>query len=220
MGVARPLLRLLRRVRKSSYEQEYEKRMLQTITVGDTVWDIGANVGVFTRQFALAAGPLGKVVAFEPSPSTFSLLSEETASLTNVKLVNIALADYDGHGEFSESAVIGDSTNSLLPETETQSAVHLCRIPVFRGDTFCDQNPSLFPSSIKIDVEGFELEVLSGLEQSLKQAALRSLFVEVHFQILKQRNMPNAVHQIVKLLQDSGFDVQWTDASHIIASRQ
>jgi hypothetical protein len=75
------------------------------------------------------------------------------------------------------------------------------------------------PNVIKVDTEGFELDVLLGLKQTLKQPSVRAVCIELHFATLQQRRRPNAPADIEKLLATSGFSVVWPDSSHIVAIR-
>src|SRR5215472_1991138 len=62
---------------------------------GDTVFDIGANIGVYTRFCSEFVGPTGQVHSLEPIPETFSYLSRnvEALGLRNVTLYNLAASD-------------------------------------------------------------------------------------------------------------------------------
>jgi hypothetical protein len=75
------------------------------------------------------------------------------------------------------------------------------------------------PNAIKIDVEGFEYEVLNGLGDYLRAVELRLIGIEVHFEILNNRGFEKAPILIEKMLTDSGFFVRWPDPSHIVAIR-
>jgi FkbM family methyltransferase len=113
LGILRPMVRLYRRTLGKSYEESFDSKMLSLVKPGDVVWDIGANVGVFTLKFSDAVGDRGRVVAFEPAPGTFRTLADATAGLENVVLRNVALADYTGKASFSVSNAPDDPTNSL-----------------------------------------------------------------------------------------------------------
>ncbi|MDO3722417.1 FkbM family methyltransferase [Marinobacter sp. chi1] len=75
-------------------EPEYES-LDQLINDGDWVIDIGANVGHYTKKFSELVGPAGRVIAFEPVPTTFSLLAANVQKfpLKNVSLFNAAVSD-------------------------------------------------------------------------------------------------------------------------------
>lgn len=54
---------------RRGYETRFQEAMLAAIRPGDVVWDVGANVGLYSRAFSDIAGPSGKVFAYEPSPA-------------------------------------------------------------------------------------------------------------------------------------------------------
>lgn len=216
LGVLRPMVRLYRRTFNLSYEEKFDRAILQRIATGDIVWDVGANVGHFTRKFAERAGATGKVFAFEPSPSTFSILRSACAGLGNVEFMNVALADVDGVAQFHESGDAADPTNGLY---KPGAAGRIVDVPVQRGDSLCRNRSGIVPTRIKIDVEGYEPEVLAGLAETLRLPAVRDVFVEVHFQVLASRNLRDAPAFITRLLDERGFHVRWVDPSHLIASR-
>jgi FkbM family methyltransferase len=62
---------------------------------GDWAIDVGANIGHYTKRFSDLVGPTGRVIAFEPVPATFELLSANTTQFacSNVTLMNLAASD-------------------------------------------------------------------------------------------------------------------------------
>lgn len=217
LGVLRPMVRMYRRAFNTAYEEKFDREILNRIAPGDVVWDIGANVGFFTRKFAEKVGEQGKVLAFEPSPTTFSVLRERCSDLRNVEFVNIALADADGTAQFVESGTPADPTNGLYrPGSDVGGGVE---VPVRRGDSLCAGRRDIVPNRIKLDVEGYEKEVLEGLSETLRLPEVRDIFVEVHFGILVERGFAQAPTAIDRLLTSCGYQVQWIDPSHLVASR-
>ena len=216
LGILRPFVRAYRRMFAIKYEQNFDAIMLSQVCPGDTVWDIGANIGFFTDKFAAASGPSGSVVAFEPSPGAFEALQKSHGGGGRVKLENIALADFDGEADFHVSHDGTDPTNGLF-SSRPDMAVR--KVKVLRGDTYRAAHGDLVPTRIKIDVEGYEYEVVKGLQETLKSGPLQSVFIEVHFATLAERGMPEAPTKITGLLRESGFDVRWADSGHIIATR-
>ncbi|HVI77249.1 MAG TPA: FkbM family methyltransferase, partial [Candidatus Acidoferrum sp.] len=74
------------------------------------------------------------------------------------------------------------------------------------------------PTVVKVDVEGYEVEVIRGMHEVLNH--VRALFLEVHFQILEDRGMRLAPATLVRDLKRLGFSkITWPDASHIAAFR-
>ena len=81
--------------------------------------------------------------------------------------------------------------------------------------------PKFPPNVIKIDVEGFELEVLKGMRDILISAQLKYLFMEMHFSILADRHgHADAPKAITDQLRRASMHVNWLDPSHLVASRE
>jgi FkbM family methyltransferase len=214
LGIIRPVLWVLRGIISRKYEEKFDNGMFCNIRQGDTIWDVGANIGLYTEKFAEEVGPVGRVVAFEPSPNNANRLVARMQSYANTIIKNVALSDFDGKARFYSSSV-DESTDSLfLGSSDNQKEAS--EVDVHCGDRYLSEFP---PNCVKIDVEGFELEVVKGMEATLRSSSLRALFIEVHFQILAERGSVEAPTMIVNILKDAGLKVKWTDSSHIVAVR-
>jgi hypothetical protein len=89
-------------------------------------------------------------------------------------------------------------------------------VQIFAGDDFGGRCPNV----IKIDVEGFEEEVLTGMPRVLANQGLRAIFLEVHFALLEQRGKPTAPIRIQQKLRDCGFTIKWLRSrSHLQGTR-
>jgi FkbM family methyltransferase len=138
---------------------------------GDVVWDIGANVGLFTFSAAACAGPSGRVVAFEPDCWLVQLL-RRSARLQResapVDIVPSAVAESIGIRSFS-LARRSRSANYLAEygSSQTGGAVETHSVVAVSLDWIAGQFPA--PNLIKIDVEGAEAEVLRGGMQLLAE---------------------------------------------------
>lgn len=144
---------------KTLYQQETINKALKLVSKNDLAVDIGANVGLHSRRFA---DSFKSVISFEPTTSNFECLIENTKELKNITLHKIALGnsrdvmnisipkDADNCGLYS----LVDFRNRLDIDNE--------KIEVTTLDSF-----SIFPDLIKIDTQGFELEVLYGAEKTL-----------------------------------------------------
>ena len=131
---------------------------------GDVVWDVGANVGLFT--FA-AAHRAARVLAFEPDPWLADLLERTAASFPNVSVIRAAVADYCGEGEL-HIARRARGSNFLLGQGSSQSGGtrRLAEVQVVTLDSL-GQAP---PNVLKINVETGELAVLRGAARLLAQS--------------------------------------------------
>lgn len=144
---------------------EFEVELFrQLVRPGDTVVDAGANFGAHTLVFARLAGPLGAVLAFEPQRVVFQTLCANMAlnSITNAHCFQMALGaqagqvvvppiDYtrdDNYGGVGLGAYAEGEAVQMMPLDG--ASLSACRF-------------------IKVDVEGMELDVLRGAEQTLRR---------------------------------------------------
>ena len=215
LGLNRLLGSLLGR---RGYETRFQEAMLAAIRPGDVVWDVGANVGLYSKTFSDIAGPSGKVFAYEPSPANLQRLNEAVGSLVNVTVVPVALGEREDVVMFEQGADPLGATSRIVDKADGGSKGQV-EVRLSSGDGLVSSGMVISPNVIKIDTEGFELDVLRGLRATLQEKSLRVLCIEVHFRLLQERGLPNAPSDIEKLLGSSGFSLSWPDASHLVATR-
>ena len=87
------------------------------------------------------------------------------------------------------------------------------------GESLVTQGEVPPPNALKIDVEGFEKEVLEGLGSTLSSPEVHLIGIEVHFGLLKERGLTHAPREIEAMLKQHGFSLRWTDSSHLLAQR-
>jgi len=196
------------------YETRYDSNFSSALRQGDCVWDVGANIGYYTKLFSDRVGELGQVFAFEPSPVNFKRLVSACASIGNATLFPYGLGAEDGKFRFQQGADELGATSRIV-ETESEGMT----VAIRSGTSLISSGEAPVPNAIKIDVEGFEYEVLEGLREYIQSPQLRLIGIEVHFHILKERGIPQIPQQIEVLLNSNGFSVSWSDSSHIIAIR-
>jgi FkbM family methyltransferase len=215
------LLSSLKRVHSmfsQGYERRFDTALLSDIKPGDVIWDVGANVGLYTEKFLAKTGPGGKVVAFEPAPECFDLLAAKFKHASNVVLEQVALSSSNTTGVMRMAPDPLGATHQLSDDEESASGTTV-RVTVLTADTYMERN-KIVPNVVKIDVEGFEYDVFKGMKKLLADSKLRAVFCEVHFALLENRGQAFAPIQIEGLLRDAGFDVKYTDSSHIQAIRR
>ncbi len=202
------------------YEEKFGRLLLKSIHLGDTVWDVGANVGFYSAQFAVSVGSSGRVYAFEPSPETLRLLEEQIKLHDNVIVVPYALGGRNSKAFLKQS--IGDKggTSRVIEKKEISQDKGLYEIQVWTGDRYVDLGKSPIPNLVKIDAEGAEVEILEGMENILSSQELRAIFMEVHFSVLQERGLAKAPAEMEKKLISKGFHVEWVDFSHLVAQKK
>jgi FkbM family methyltransferase len=209
-----------------AYEDAFHEAMKKTIQRGDTVWDVGANVGLYTTLFAKWAGAEGKVFAFEPLPAALAALRESIAKIgaetdtANIVVHAAALSDKSGFEEFEVTEEAHQvTTTSRLVTGSQEIDLKTVEVKVQTVDELCFGGGFAIPTVLKIDVEGFEDDVLAGGRETFASRDCRDLFVEVHFTRLRERKRGSAPAKIVRLLKNWGYHVRWIDSSHLHATR-
>ena len=146
--------------------------LLHFLRPEDTFFDIGANVGSYSL---LASGYIGaKTLSFEPSPATFNLLLKNIAlnSLeTKIQPHQIALAKEIGKLNFT---ITHDTGNHIANHEDLNEQI--VEVAVKPLDTFIGREPIL----LKIDVEGFETDVIKGGEKILMSENLKAIIIELN----------------------------------------
>ena len=142
---------------------------------GMTVLDVGGNLGLYTLLLSRLVGPTGRVITFEPDPDLFALLQRncELNGCTNVEAHNLGLGGRRDRLVLrrmifnSGDNTLGSGGNGLFRREVTVGIVPL--------DEFL---PDLRPDFVKIDVQGWELEVLHGMRCTLAACPAIALYLE------------------------------------------
>lgn len=148
------------------FVEEY-KLLAAIVRRGYSVIDVGANIGYYLLMFEHLAGKDGQLFCFEPEPDNLLELKRniENNQLTNVTLFEAGVGDKDGRTR------LACGLNGMISEDNGgEIDVNLLRL-----DTVINQKIDM----MKIDVEGYEGQVLSGARCLIKKFR-PSLFVEVH----------------------------------------
>ncbi len=151
--------------------------LLHFLRSDDLFVDVGANIGSYT---VLAGGHVGaKVVSVEPVPKTFEYLKTNIAInqiSEKVMVYNFALGNEKGHLSFTSTL---DTMNHVATGTED----NIIRVPVETLDAILEKEQE--PVLLKIDVEGFETNVLKGASQTLLKNTLKAIIIELNGSGLK-----------------------------------
>lgn len=195
-------------------EREAIEATLSELRLGDVFLDVGCHYGIYSVLASKLVGPTGRVVAVEPHPGTLEVLRENIAfnGCDNVEVLSVALSDKTG------SLALSYNENGSHRQRQSDPISEVHSVQAMAGDDALKD--SHIPSVIKIDVEGHEFAVLSGLKQTLVNAACRTLCLEIHPQFL-----PKGITQdgILTFIQECGFSIVSQVARapevHVIAAR-
>jgi FkbM family methyltransferase len=152
-----------------SYELNKQRAFAELVHSGETVFDLGANVGFYTLMASELTGPSGHVYAFEPVARNLRYLRRHLSlnAVTNVTVIEAAVSDVRGLRRFQihESTAMGHLNDRGQTEVRT-----------FTLDQLVFGNIVKVPNSIKIDVEGAELSVFQGARELLARHRPALLF--------------------------------------------
>lgn len=147
---------------------------------GNTVIDVGANIGVYCIEAARAIGDKGKVFAFEPIEENLKLL-EHNLKLNDISSVNVSASAI---GKEEDTINIFKAKNSIATHSAGAISNEFVEVPVTTIDKFVNDN-RLQVDLIKMDIEGYEgFAVEGGLQTIKKQQPI--LFIEFSSHHLKQ----------------------------------
>ncbi len=180
-------------------------RWLDDLGPDAVLWDIGANVGVFSLYAARRNGC--RVLAFEPAAANFHVLARNITlnELTDrVSAYCVALAGKTGLGvlnldstamgaALSQFGIAGDRSRYMGENISAQSMLG------FTIDRFIELFDPPFPTHVKIDVDGLELAIVEGAVGTLRDPRLRSVMLELSLSNSEERNAG------MRLMEAAGF---------------
>ena len=197
----------------NSYEELFDNFFRSKLKSDFCVYDIGANMGLYSIEFAKIIGYGGKVFSFEPSAINFKKLTNNVKNKSNIITINSAVGRdisklfiSQGVDKIGATSKLNESNNGIGNWVDVTTIDELIKsLPI--------------PNAIKIDVEGFEINVLEGARKTLLNPELKVVGVEIHSTILDEQGVKYPVKLIEKIFEESGFILKWTDFSHVVAFR-
>ncbi len=152
---------------------------------GMTVVDVGANHGLFSMEAAHFVGSTGRVYAFEPTPELYAHLRKhlEVNHLKNVYLLEKAVGSFDGNAKLRVhhecTGLNSLASQDLVWQGSTLIADQVINVPICKLDTVVNSENISHIDILKIDVEGFELEVLRGARNILANHIVKYIILEI-----------------------------------------
>ena len=142
---------------KESGRLDHDQNMLPLIgkylKEGDTVIDIGAYIGDHTIYYSKKVGPTGKVLAFEPNKEAFECLNYNLGQYNNTQCYNLAVGEKVGKISIDDSCV-----NKGMAHIKEGNDIDVITLDLVSLTSL---------NFIKIDCEGFEIEVLKGAKNTI-----------------------------------------------------
>jgi FkbM family methyltransferase len=206
------------------YEPAVWGRVMREVRAGDHVVEVGASIGLYALAFAGRVGPEGHVTAFEPDPESASALEANVGVngwRDRVTVIRAAVGQRGGQVRFAAARGL-ESRIEMRPEVRDG----VITVPlVGLGQALAGRRIDL----IKIDVEGFEQQVLQGARTILTEAHQRprAILVEVHPFAWAEAGTTSA--SFLGLLDELGFRVEDMEGAavsgigeygHVIALRK
>ena len=154
------------------------------------VLEIGGHIGYFSTLFEKIVGPGGKVDVFEPSPENLKYLKKNITNQGNDSVINViekGAGEIDGILDFYIDPITGQN-NSFVKEfqgfynnrensIDKKAKLKRIQVDVISLDNYFENN-NLLPDFVKIDVEGFELNVIQGFKKTIEKSKPK-LMIEV-----------------------------------------
>jgi FkbM family methyltransferase len=190
---------------ESNYEEQSYMFLEKKVTPGMQLIDIGAHIGLFSVTASQLTGAKGKIICFEPTPGTYTVL-KETLRLNkcdNVIPVQAAVSDKEGEAVFYVSDTEACNSNSLVRNKE-ENEITGYPVKLVTIDSVVSAY-ALKPSIIKIDAEGAELDVLKGGIQTFKSIK-PILILGLHPAFIKQKG--DSLEAIWDLLEENKYELK------------
>ncbi len=146
--------------------------LINFLQEGDVFIDVGAYIGYYSLLASRLVGRSGMVYSFEPTPLSFHLLRENTASTNNIVISQTAVLNKETvinfinygarYGAFNTFEKRVDKNVNFLRGNE-----NVIKVKTVTLDKYCDRN-KIIPTFVKLDAEGSEFLILSGMSRLLK----------------------------------------------------
>lgn len=196
-GVGLPL------VLKGSYEKRQTELFLKSLSAGDVVFDIGANIGYYTVLASRKVGKTGRVFAFEPDWENAQLLFENIREnhCTNVVVEEKAITERGGKIPFSQEKFNkGESSLSYAKNAPPSCAIQGISLDAYRQKQNIKQIDVM-----KIDIEGAEVGAIKGGRKTFLSNTKMKLFIEYNPSSLSRYS--NQPELLVRLVEAMGFRI-------------
>lgn len=198
-----------------AFKDDAHEKLMNLVKTDFVVLDIGTNIGSTLLQFANLVGENGKAYGFEPDPFNYKncVQNIELNPFKNVSVSNIGLGNENG--EFS--LVVDTPTNrgGNRIQLENVSGKESVKIKVQRLDDWVLASNLKKINLMKIDVEGFEMNVLKGCTQVLKMHH-PVLFIELDNENLKK--VSSSAKELIEFIQLHNYSITNVETNEMVTA--
>jgi len=197
------------------HELQFLRRRL---TQDDFLLDVGANVGHLGLLLSDIVNPRN-IAEFEPTPLTFQRLTDNWLAngFATDKLFGVAVGNEDGTIEFPDLTHPG----TMNSRSALAGAKKLCNVPIRPLDSYRELWKGKPIGLLKIDVEGFELDVFRGASETLRQDRPRLIMFESlagQIDPAIEEQLRAADYCVFQLDQTGRFQTGQTNAQNLFAT--
>jgi FkbM family methyltransferase len=184
----------LKLMKHNSYEYEMTNHICGILKQGDSFIDLGANEGFFSIVASRIVGNSGTVFSIEPQQRLWQVIIKniEINGLTNVQLIPFGISSTPGEAAMNLYPTLNSGASSLAGSFNFKVSLKKIRKAAYTSSTIRLKTlDEVIPSYIKniklikIDIEGFEYEALTGAKRLLETGVLENLLIELHPEALE-----------------------------------
>jgi len=181
-------------------ERKSTRIMERFVRPDDVILELGANIGYYVLIESKVLSDKGYIYAVEPAADNVELLKKNIAlnNIKNIEVSNMAISNKKGTAKL----YLGKACNlhSLINSSGSPDAKYV-EVQTDTVDNFLKGKKPI--SFLRMDVEGYETEVIDGMRDTLKSQSFKRLFVEIHPHRVSTAKMQN----FLKTLHDYGFEI-------------
>jgi FkbM family methyltransferase len=179
------------------FQHEIEMLFEAILRPADQFLDIGANIGMLSILASSLIGPEGTGLSFEPNPEVYTKLKRhfEVNKITNLEAVPCALGDRECVSQLTVPNR-NSGRGSLAQDREIEGSARVFEVKTVSGRRYVERLDPARPTVVKIDVEGYEMRVLRGIEEVLDWPEA-AFIIEVNESLLRKAGeSPEAVFDL------------------------
>jgi FkbM family methyltransferase len=201
-----PLYKITYKAFKEKQDAFEISLMKKYIHKGDTVLDIGANIGFYAEILSDIVGEHGKVHCFEPDTINFNHLQNRCKKLSNVTVNNKAVSEKTETIKIYTSKQLNVDHRTYKPDEYDQEI----EIEAIAIDEYLKSKPVNF---IKMDIQGFEMSAVKGMTRTLQSPDLKMLS---EFWPYGMRKAGTSVLEYFKFLKQYDFTIYLIENHHLV----